>query len=522
MCINNYYFLRQLTATLREKILKCEAAEVFSQNKNELVMGFAPHDRSGDAFYIKAALNPEFSCLSFPSEYARTRKNSVDLFPEIIGKRVTEICQYKNERSFSVCFEDNLQALFKLHGARSNIILFSGDKAVALFKNKMVKDRTIVPDELHRPISQTFEHFAEAGYDYKKLFPTFDKVIRHYMENSGYFELDNKDQWQFLQELKRELEQPSGYYIVDMEGQLNFSLLRTGAVLTEFDEPLQAINYFFTAYAKSHYLEREKNAILGQLRQAHSKTGNYLLKSKHKLEEIENSSRHEEIANIIMANIYNIPPKSEEIELYDFYRNEPIVIKLKKDQTPQKNAENLYRKAKNQKIEIKNIRNNLYARKKELEDLEKHIVAITSIDDIKILRNYIRDNGLKKQRAAQEESAPYRYFKYLDYEILVGKNSRHNDELTQKYAKKNDLWLHAKDTPGSHVVVKFIPGRQSFPKPVIEKAAQLAAYYSKRKNDTLCPVLYTQKKYVRKPKGSLPGQMAVDREEVILVEPAKM
>jgi len=106
----------------------------------------------------------------------------------------------------------------------------------------------------------------------------------------------------------------------------------------------------------------------------------------------------------------------------------------------------------------------------------------------------------------------------LGYDILVGKNSKANDKLTSQYAKKNDLWLHAKGSPGSHVVIKQKPG-SNFPKPVIEKAAELAAYYSKSKGESLCQVLYTESKYVRKRKGSIAGEVIVEKEKVILVEP---
>ncbi|RDC64187.1 uncharacterized protein AHMF7616_02798 [Adhaeribacter pallidiroseus] len=90
--------------------------------------------------------------------------------------------------------------------------------------------------------------------------------------------------------------------------------------------------------------------------------------------------------------------------------------------------------------------------------------------------------------------------------------------LTQQFTFKEDLWLHAKDVSGSHVVIKYQAGK-TFPEPVIQKAAQLAAYYSKRKTDSLCPVLYTPKKFVRKRKGAAPGEVVVEREKVILVQP---
>ena len=105
-----------------------------------------------------------------------------------------------------------------------------------------------------------------------------------------------------------------------------------------------------------------------------------------------------------------------------------------------------------------------------------------------------------------------------DFDIWIGKNAKNNDLLTQKYAHKDDLWLHAKDVTGSHVIIKQQPGK-NFPEPVIEKAAQLAAYFSKMRTDSLCAVIYTPKKYVRKPKGLPEGAVIVDKEKVLLVEP---
>jgi len=100
----------------------------------------------------------------------------------------------------------------------------------------------------------------------------------------------------------------------------------------------------------------------------------------------------------------------------------------------------------------------------------------------------------------------------------VGRNAEANDELTLKLAYKEDFWLHAKDVAGSHVIIKHQSGK-NFPKDVIERAAQLAAYNSKRKTDSLCPVIVTPKKFVRKRKGDPAGAVVVEREQVILVEP---
>ena len=153
----------------------------------------------------------------------------------------------------------------------------------------------------------------------------------------------------------------------------------------------------------------------------------------------------------------------------------------------------------------------------ELEKIEEEIELINSTDDVKGIKKLSKRNKPEK-RLQVEERVPYKRFETEGFTILVGKGARENDELTLKYAKKDDLWLHAKDVTGSHVVLKH-QSNKPFPSQVIDKAAQLAAFYSKRKTDSLCPVIVTPKKYIRKPKGLPPGMVHVDKEETILVSP---
>ena len=147
--------------------------------------------------------------------------------------------------------------------------------------------------------------------------------------------------------------------------------------------------------------------------------------------------------------------------------------------------------------------------------------SLSQLSDHKELRKYIKDNNLLPQKKEEKTEDLFKKFIIDGFEVLVGRNAKNNDTLTQKYAYKEDLWLHAKDVAGSHVVVKFQAGKK-FPKPVIEKAAQLAAWYSKRKNESLCPVTYTLKKHVRKPKGAIAGSVIVEKESVILVKPEEI
>jgi predicted ribosome quality control (RQC) complex YloA/Tae2 family protein len=215
-----------------------------------------------------------------------------------------------------------------------------------------------------------------------------------------------------------------------------------------------------------------------------------------------------------MANLHELQIGLSKAELFDFYRNQNIVIKLKKDLNPQQNAAEYYRKSKNQNIEIDLLYKRLEEIQQKLIDTDKQIekvLAATSSKDLK--------EGKSNLPIDKATESPFKNFSFEGFTILVGKNAENNDKLTLKYANKNDMWLHAKDVTGSHVVIRYRQGK-SFTKPLITYAAQLAAYYSKAKSSTLVPVVYTFKKFVRKPKGAIAGTVTYENGETILVEPS--
>ena len=133
-----------------------------------------------------------------------------------------------------------------------------------------------------------------------------------------------------------------------------------------------------------------------------------------------------------------------------------------------------------------------------MQKLREQIRLVEATTDLKSLRT-LKDNVSPKQDddRKQKTALPYREFLFRGYRIWVGKSAEHNDTLTSKYGYKDDLWIHVKDVAGSHVLVKYQAGK-NFPKDVIEYAASLAAANSKRKNESLCPVVVTPKKFVRK------------------------
>jgi predicted ribosome quality control (RQC) complex YloA/Tae2 family protein len=513
---NNYYFLRQLTQSLEKVVMPAVVSECFSQNKDELIIRF---ERKESPFFIKASLSPSFSCLAFPENFHRARKNSIDLFEKLIGQRVERIHQYENERSFSIGFSNNVTLLFKMHGNRSNLILFVNNSIAEIFKNNIAEDEGIDLNRLDRPIDWGFENFQQHRASPEKIYFTFGKVVWKYLEANNYKNLSVDQQYQKIQKVCNQLQNPA-YSIRKADGHLFFSMLEYGEVVKAFDDPINAINTFFTYYTQQESFAREKTSMLSHLTAKLHATENYIGKTQKKLDDLDSDNNYKVWADILMANLHAIGPGLEKITLANFYHdNHPTEIKLKRDLSPQKNAAIFYKKSKNQQIEIHHLQQLLKNKRKELDDLAMQVLELESAHDFKTVKGLHEKLNLNPEKEKQATPLPYREVEFKGYKIWIGKNAQNNDTLTLKYGYKEDLWLHAKDVAGSHVLIKHQAGK-NFPKDVIERAAQLAAYYSKRKNESLCPVAVTPKKFVRKRKGDPAGAVVVEREEVLMVVPS--
>jgi predicted ribosome quality control (RQC) complex YloA/Tae2 family protein len=515
----NYYFLKQLAPVLHKSIAGKYFIEAFSQEKDEIILVFADASDSEDLvnpFLIKATLKSDFACLSFPDKFERARKNSVNLFTGLSGNEVDFIAVFENERAIQISFKDNQKLVFKLFGNRSNLIAFDENgNATLLFNNKLAADKSITIESLNRPIDQSLESYVRHDLRHEALFPTFGKLVNTYLADLLKEKETTAEKWEIILALLKKLESPP-YYLTKYELIPVLSLIETGEIISEYNDPVEALNAFYMAYVRLNGLEKEKADLLRKLRKRIQQTNNYLTNTFEKLTELENAVKNEEIGNIIMANMHEIPERTEQAELYDFYRDKPILIKFKKDLSAQKNAEIFYRKSKNEKIEIARLNESIEARMSELELLQQHLGIIENMDSLRELRAYVKKSGLNQSKAPVSQDDLFKKEEILGYTILIGRNAKNNDLLTKHYASKEDLWLHAKDVTGSHVIIKNQPGR-NFPELVIERAAELAAFYSKRKNDSLCPVIFTPKKYVRKPKGLPDGAVVVDKEDVIMV-----
>ena len=515
---NNFYFLRQLGKALESKLSGSVVSECFSQSKDELLVRF---EIDAESFLIRASLLPAFSCLSFPQSFQRARKNSVDLFPEIIGRRVLGIRQFKNERSFLISLSEEVNLLFKMHGNRTNIVLLRNGEANELFRKNLTADLNLNPETLDREIDWSHANFQQHADNLKSVYFTFGKVVWKYLTDRKFFLKTQAQQWEDIQNLLQLLNHPS-FYITLIADKPTLSLLETGEVRHVFNNPIEAANEFYHTFTHVDTFSREKTQLLNFLKVKLTAGQHYSGKNSDRLAELQDNNHYRIWADLIMANLNSIQPGSEKVTLENFYEGQDSVeVKLKKDLSPQKNAEVFYKKAKNQHIEIDRLESSIRKKQEEIETIEKKLREVEGVTDLKSLRILKAALDPVEARTKISTPLPYHEFHFREFRIWVGKNAQSNDTLTLKHSHKDDLWLHAKDVSGSHVLIKHQAGK-NFPKDVIEFAASLAAYNSKRKNESLCPVIVTPKKFVRKRKGDPAGTVVVDREDVIMVEPARI
>ena len=175
----------------------------FSQSKDELVIEFNNERKS---FFLKAHLQPDFCCLSFPTSFNRARKNSVDLFPEVILKPVQSVTQFKNERCFAINLIDDLSLIFKMHGNRANVLTAQNDKVIGIFRNHQEADWQIKPSQLNRELNWSLDTVDLNEGDLKKSFYTLNNEAWDYLESQGFSSRNSTGKWELLKKLQIQLE----------------------------------------------------------------------------------------------------------------------------------------------------------------------------------------------------------------------------------------------------------------------------------------------------------------------------
>jgi predicted ribosome quality control (RQC) complex YloA/Tae2 family protein len=310
----------------------------------------------------------------------------------------------------------------------------------------------------------------------------------------------------------------------------------SGQFRTEFPTINEAADTFYTLLDYRREFQGLKQKLNSHISSRIKKQRALISNLRRDREKLGNAPTYQRYGELLLANLHQALKTETGFKLTDYFDEGQSLIEIPSADkpTPQEAAEHYFRLARKARNGLAAIDSRLPEIERELATLDQQLAQIehlTRIEDLDAfaarlaLPGRSRKQELKKspgaKKAREEKITGVRRYRSSDgYEILVGRTDRDNDNLTFKLAKSYDLWFHAADYPGSHVVLRN-PGRKDVPPRAVTEAAQLAAKFSQAKGSAKVAVNYCQRKFVSKMKGFAPGQVRLSSFKTVMVEPGE-
>ncbi|UJF35268.1 Rqc2 family fibronectin-binding protein [Paenibacillus hexagrammi] len=312
-------------------------------------------------------------------------------------------------------------------------------------------------------------------------------------------------------------------------GKLYFAMTRLTHIdgePTRFATVSECLESFYGDKAERDTVKQRTNDLFRFLQNELNKNMKKLEKLHETLEESKDADKFRISGELLNASLHTVKRGDKELETVNYYDEDQALIRIVLDPllTPSENAQRYFKKYTKMKNSTSIVQEQIEQTHQEIDYLRTLLQQLSSasmadIEEIReelVEQGYVRDRQ-KKQRKKKKQDKPILacYLSSDGIPIYVGKNNTQNEYLTNRLAGSNDTWLHTKDIPGSHVVIRS----DSFPDSTLLEAAELAAYYSQAKQSSQVPVDYTLIRHVHKPNGSKPGFVIYVNQKTIYVTP---
>ena len=285
-----------------------------------------------------------------------------------------------------------------------------------------------------------------------------------------------------------------------------------------------ALDIYYSSRDAKDRLSQKSASMIRTLKGQAERCARKLAMQEEELASAERMEEYRRMGEAIHANLYQLKKGMAEAVLPDW--NDPeggtLTVPLDIRLTPIQNAQKYFKKYQKARSARETA---AVQRDKTLEEMDylenmlmdaENCTGESELEEIRrelVRTGYMKRVTNRRQQRQLPESKPYRYLSADGIEIRIGKNSLQNDRLTQS-AGANETWLHAKDIPGSHVIIRREGG---IPLSTLRQAAMLAAWYSKGRNSSTVPVDYTLRKYVKKPSGAAPGKVIYTHQKTVYI-----
>lgn len=291
-------------------------------------------------------------------------------------------------------------------------------------------------------------------------------------------------------------------------------------------EPFANLSDLLDTYYKD---KAERDRVKQQASELIRRVENELQKNRHKLKKQEkellatdNAEEFRQKGELLTTFLHQVPNDQDQVILDNYYTNQPIMIALDKALTPNQNAQRYFKRYQKLKEAVKYLTDLIEETKATILYLEsvETILNQAGLEEIAEIREELIQTGFIRRRQREKIQKRKKLEQYLASDgktiIYVGRNNLQNEELTFKMARKEELWFHAKDIPGSHVVIS---GNLDPSDAVKTDAAELAAYFSQGRLSNLVQVDMIEVKKLNKPTGGKPGFVTYTGQKTLRVTP---
>lgn len=316
---------------------------------------------------------------------------------------------------------------------------------------------------------------------------------------------------------------------INAKGKSVFSVIPLTLLKDEvrtYESVSQCLEDYYGDKAQRDTVKQKVSDLLRFLQNERTKNLKKLDNLNKDLEEAGDADRYRIFGELLFASLHQIQKGDREAKLINFYDEDQASITIPLDPllTPSDNAQRYFKKYNKYKNSLAVIDEQLIKTHEEISYIENLLqqlshASLNDIDEIRdelIQQGYLRDRSRKtKKKKKNDKPTLHVYISSEGIELYVGKNNLQNEYVTNRLASSNDTWLHTKDIPGSHVVIRS----SEYGDATLQEAAQLAAYYSQAKESSSVPVDYTLIRHVRKPNGAKPGFVIYDNQKTLFVTP---
>lgn len=447
------------------------------------------------------------------------------------GARITRVELPTYERIFEMYFESynelnekiTLCLAIELMGKYSNIILYNIETKTIIGCAHNVGSEKSRERELAGTLPYIYPSKQEKA-DILTYFGQIDyeNLNDHFLGISQSFQKLFKSNQTTLEDIKHYIEQKDSIYSPAIENDKYCIFAELLSEPTPQANVSTMIDNYFSAWQEKILIRafrlKLKNIVSPKLKRL--KTS--LSKLEQQLNKKTSASKYKQYADLIMANLYNNTDYLKEIVVVDWETGKDIRIPLDKKITLRENAQNYYKKFSNSKNDKEKLVNLIEEDKLYLEYLEQLLFTIEQANNLKVLKEILSEcveNNLTQntKQSEKQKDIEVESIKINGFTVYIGKNNKQNDKIISKISSPEDIWFHVQNNTGSHILLKVPKDREPDNETIFE-CCKLAKQYSSTADSGKVGVIYTKRKYIKKPPKANLGYVTYKNEVEIIVD----